>query len=43
MVLTRSAITHPIRNLQYHFGVRLFSREGRSVRLRRRGRPIWMR
>lgn len=33
LALTPSAISHQIRNLEDHFGVRLFSRDGRTVRL----------
>lgn len=35
--LSPSAISHQIRNLEDHFGVRLFAREGRTVRLTAEG------
>jgi LysR family glycine cleavage system transcriptional activator len=35
--LSPSAVSHQIRNLEDHFGVRLFAREGRAVRLTREG------
>lgn len=37
LALTPSAIGHQIRNLEDHFGVHLFSRDGRTVRLTAEG------
>ncbi|WP_269713802.1 LysR substrate-binding domain-containing protein [Caulobacter sp. NIBR2454] len=37
LALSPSAISHQIRNLEDHFGVRLFARDGRTVRLTREG------